>query len=155
MKKIIFISFIICGLLLSACGKEKKNKQHIVGKWDIERCDVEGKGQLLNNDDYTEIIFEFLEGGEFRHLWQIDGIETDSITTFTYTEIRTGTWEVTKTTLTMTYDDNPSPISISAGTSNRKEVYNSFELNRKDMIELSDTLNGKFVIISGKYSLSQ
>jgi len=154
MKKIIFISLTACVLLLLACGKEKKNERHIIGKWDIERCDLDSTGRLVSNDHFTEITFEFMDDDKFRHLWQVDSLRTSDNTNVTVINRTTGRWDVTETSLIMTYDSF-TIINVLAGIDSLKEQYDFVDLDKENIIELEGTINDKSVRISGKYSLDQ
>jgi len=143
MKKIIFISFVLSGLLLSACSKDKMKTRKIEGKWELKKCNVDGIGRLISNEYFSQIIFEFDGDGDFTSTWQRDDEG------LTDTPIKRGTWEIDDGELDMTYFDNSFINEYVGNPTGVREIYDIREFS-KEAFTLETVINGKTVKIEAE-----
>jgi len=143
MKKIIFISLVLSGLLISACTKDTMRTQKIEGKWELKKCNVDGVGRLISNEYYSQIIFEFDCDGDFTTAWKKDDEG------LTDTPLRRGTWEIDDGELDMTYFDNSFINEYVGNPEGVREIYEILEFSR-DAFTLETVINGKTVKIEAE-----
>jgi len=119
-KKIIICSLLV-GVLFFAC--EKSEEERIVGKWQVDKFLVDGDGDLLVTTNYSEILLEFEEDGDFEQRWKYD--LNDSTNTDRYR----GQWLISEEELDMDFDTNSPAHKWTEDFTGVREVYNILEFD--------------------------
>lgn len=123
MKKIIFYSVALLGLLLSSCSNDEET-DYTLGKWSYPVLGTKGTSQTITWEDDSQDVcpissFEFLNDGIFKQtlISKVTGVDCPT-TVPTDADVYTGTYTKSNGDITLTTMGQNVELKIISSTAN-------------------------------------